>query len=104
MLADARTADLLGRLSPWETEIPLSGHERLEFAPNLLGLLADMGVTAQDDARIDAVLASMLEHQDEDGRFQALGRWRNARRAGLGRAAVRLPCDRRDARPRGLRR
>lgn len=89
VLADAATADLLGRLSPWETEIPLSGHDKLEFAPNLLGLLADMGVTAADEPRIADILASMLQHQAEDGHFLALGRWRTLDAP----VWATLPCD-----------
>jgi hypothetical protein len=89
VLADPLTADLLDRISPWELETPLSGHDKPEFAPNLLGLLADMGVTAEDDDRIAGVLGSMLEHQAEDGRFLALGRWRGQDEA----AWAALPCD-----------
>jgi hypothetical protein len=89
VLADPLTADLLDRISPWDVETPLSGHDKPEFGPNLLGLLADMGVTAADDERISAVLGSMLEHQAEDGRFLALGRWRGQTEAVWGA----LPCD-----------
>ncbi|HSK48029.1 MAG TPA: hypothetical protein VLA05_08525, partial [Coriobacteriia bacterium] len=89
VLADPLVADLLGRLAPWDTEIPLSGHDRLEFAPNLIGLLADIGVTAEDEPRIADVLRSMLEHQDDDGRFLALGRWRTLDEPVWGA----LPCD-----------
>jgi hypothetical protein len=89
VLGNPRTADLLGRLSPWDAEIPLSGHDKLEFAPNLIGLLADMGVTAEDDTRIAEILRSMLGHQADDGRFQALGRWRTMDEPVWGA----LPCD-----------
>ena len=89
VLADPLTADLLDRISPWDVETPLSGHDKPEFGPNLLGLLADMGVTAADDERISAVLGSMLEHQADDGRFLALGRWRGQTEAVWGA----LPCD-----------
>jgi hypothetical protein len=37
--------------------------------PNLLGLLADMGVGGGDDDRIERVLDAMLRHQLPDGRF-----------------------------------
>ncbi len=83
------TRDLLHRLAPWDVEIPLSGHDKPEYAPNLLGLLADMGVTARDDPRIERILDAMLEHQDADGRFQALGRWRDMDTALWGS----MPCD-----------
>jgi len=89
VLADPLTADLLGRLAPWDTEIPLSGHDKLEFAPNLLSMLADMGVTAEDDPRIAEVLGSMLEHQRDDGAFLSYGRWRSMPEAVWGA----LPCD-----------
>ena len=89
VLAGPLTADLLGRLSPWDAEVTLSGHERPEFAPNLLSMLADMGVTAGDDVRIAGVLDSMLEHQAADGRFLALGRWRTMDSA----VWAALPCD-----------
>jgi hypothetical protein len=89
LLADPLTDDLLDRLRPWDIETPLSGHDKPGFAPNLIGLLADMGVTAEDDERIAGILGSMLEHQAEDGRFLALGRWRGRDRAMWGA----LPCD-----------
>jgi hypothetical protein len=70
------TRALLDRLVPWEREVPVGGHDKPDFRPNLLNLLADMGVRAEDDERISAMLDAMLEHQDDEGRFQALGRWR----------------------------
>ncbi|NTW28142.1 MAG: hypothetical protein HGA39_02105 [Coriobacteriia bacterium] len=76
VLADAGTRELLGRLVPWDVDALATGHDKPEYTPNLLGLLGDMGVTAQDDPRIATILASMLEHQNADGRFQAFGRWR----------------------------
>ncbi|MGV8083871.1 MAG: hypothetical protein AB2L09_09620 [Coriobacteriia bacterium] len=76
VLADAGTRDLLGRLRPWDADTPLSGHDKPQYAPNLLALLGDIGVTAEDDERIAGVLRCMLEHQDADGRFQSYGRQR----------------------------
>ncbi len=78
MLADPLTADLLARLTPWDAGTPLGGHNAPAFAPNLLGLLADRGLRAGDDARVDAVLDTMLEHLDDEGRFSSYG----GRRAG----------------------
>lgn len=75
-LADAGTRDLLDRLPDWEVAEPLSGHDSPKYAPNLLALLADMGVGADDDARVSRILDRMLEHQDADGRFAALADWR----------------------------
>ena len=70
-LADAGTRDLIGRLPDWVGGEPLSGHDSPRFAPNLLSLLADMGVRAGDDPRVDRVLEQMLLHQDAEGRFQS---------------------------------
>ncbi len=70
---------LLAKVPDWEADNEISGHDRPLYAPNLLGLLADMGVTAADDAGLDRLLDSMLSHQDEDGRFQSFGRLRSAR-------------------------
>lgn len=71
MLAHPDTADLLARLTPWDAGAPLGGHNAPGFAPNLLGLLADRGLRAGDDPRVDAVLDSMCEHTDDDGRFSS---------------------------------
>lgn len=89
VLADPRTHALVDRLVPWDSENPVSGHHRPEYAPNLLTLLLDIGTGPADDPRVAACLASMLEHQATDGRFLALGRAR--RGADLVWAA--LPCD-----------
>jgi hypothetical protein len=69
VLADAGTRDLIDRLPDWEGGAPLSGHESPKFAPNLLNLLADMGLIAGDSKRVDRVLELMLAHQDGEGRF-----------------------------------
>lgn len=71
MLAHPDTADLLARLAPWDAGAPLGGHNSPAFAPNLLGLLADRGLRAGDDPRVEAVLDSMLEHTDDEGRFSS---------------------------------
>lgn len=70
-LADPGTSALVDRLPDWEGGVALSGHESPSFVPNLLGLLADMGLRAGDDARIDRVLEQMLAHQDAEGRFMS---------------------------------
>jgi hypothetical protein len=69
VLADPGTHDLLGRLLDWEAPPPISGHDAPVFAPNLLHLLADMGVGADDDPHIVVVLDQMLRHTDDAGRF-----------------------------------
>jgi hypothetical protein len=70
------TRELLDRLPDWEDPGPLSGHDSPAFAPNLLGLLADMGVREDDDPRIRQILDRMLEHQDEEGRFCSRAEWK----------------------------
>jgi hypothetical protein len=69
VLTDPGTMDLIDRLPDWEVGDHLSGHDSPRFAPNLLNLLADMGVRTGDSSRVDRVLAQMLAHQDTDGRF-----------------------------------
>lgn len=71
VLQDAGTRRLLDRLPDWEAGEPLSGHESPRFAPNLLNLLADMGLRAGDSDQVDATLERMLAHQDPAGRFQS---------------------------------
>ncbi len=76
--ADPAVHALLERLRDWEAENDISGHDRPLYAPNLLGLLADMGVAPGDDPRVDGVIDVMLRHQDEEGRFQSFGRLRSS--------------------------
>jgi hypothetical protein len=73
VLADGGTRELLDRLPDWEQPQRISGHDAPAFAPNLLHLLADMGVAEDDDARIRRLLDRMLEHVDDEGRFATLG-------------------------------
>jgi len=73
VVADPRTRALVDRLPDWEGGVQVSGHDSPGFAPNLLALLADMGVTGGDFPRVDVVLDAMLAHQDPDGRFQSYG-------------------------------
>lgn len=69
-LADPTTNALIDRLPDWEAGQTLSGHESPAFTPNLLHLLADLGVRSGDSERVDRVVDQMLRHQDGDGRFQ----------------------------------
>jgi hypothetical protein len=71
VLADPATAALIDRLPDWEAGAGFSGHNSPAFAPNLLNLLADMGVRGGDDPQIEGLLDAMLDHQDADGRFQS---------------------------------
>lgn len=89
MLAHPDTADLVARLAPWDTPLSVSGHHHPAYAPNLLELLADRGLRAGDEPRVDGVLAAMLEHRDDEGRFTALG----ARRPSDAPAWSVLLCD-----------
>lgn len=71
VVVDPGTRDLVGRLRGWEVPAELSGHDSPGFAPNLLCLLARMGVREGDFTATDAMLVEMLRHQDADGRFTA---------------------------------
>jgi hypothetical protein len=77
-LAHPATAVLIERLPDWEGGAGFSGHNSPAFAPNLLNLLADMGVRDGDDARIEHLLDAMLDHQDAEGRFQSFAPLRGA--------------------------
>jgi hypothetical protein len=69
VVADSGTADLVARLGDWDNPTPLSGHDSPMYAPNVLSLLADMGMRAGDNPIVDAAVASLLHHQDEAGRL-----------------------------------
>lgn len=71
VLADPATRSLLDRIPDWESPVDLSGHNRPELATNLLDLLADIGLTEEDDPRIAHLIGQMLSHTDSDGRFIA---------------------------------
>jgi hypothetical protein len=73
VLADPGTRALFERLPDWQTDNHLSGHASPGFAPNVLNLLADMGVGAGDEARIEHLLDVFLDHQDPSGRFMSFG-------------------------------
>ncbi len=89
VLADPGTAALIGRLPDWAAGNKLSGHHDPRFAPHLLNLLADMGVTAPDHPRIGPLLDQFLAHQDQDGRFMSFG----VGKAGQEPVWGSLPCD-----------
>jgi hypothetical protein len=89
VVADPATTQLLGRLPDWEADQRLSGHDSPRFAPNLLNLLADMGVREGDDPRVGRLLEQLLAHQDPSGRFPSLG----ASRAGAAPVWGALLCD-----------
>ncbi len=89
VLADSGTAALTGRLPDWTAGDKLSGHHDPRFAPHLLNLLADMGVTETDHPRIGRLLDQFLAHQDREGRFLSFG----SARAGQEPVWGALPCD-----------
>ncbi|GBE21495.1 hypothetical protein BMS3Bbin01_00840 [bacterium BMS3Bbin01] len=68
---DPGTIELIERLPDWETPQRLFGHNSPAFAPNLLHLLADMGLGGGDHPAIETLLDQMLRHQI-DGRFATL--------------------------------
>lgn len=69
VVADPGTVSLVGRLPDWMAGDRLSGHNSPAFAPNLLNLLADMGVRAGDFVEVERLLDDMLAHQEPSGRF-----------------------------------
>jgi hypothetical protein len=77
VLAHPATVALLDMLPEWETPAEASGHNKPELATNLLDLLAEIGVTADDDERIPRLLEQMLSHTDDDGRFLAFASQRS---------------------------
>jgi hypothetical protein len=69
VVSDAGTRGVIARLRAWGVDTGVSGHNSPGYAPNLLHLLADMGVGPGDDECVEALLDKMLEHQDAEGRF-----------------------------------
>ncbi len=70
VLAHPATRALLDSLPSDRRSFPdVSGHDKPGLGTNLLDLLADFGVTAEDDPRIARLLDSMLDDTDADGRF-----------------------------------
>jgi hypothetical protein len=74
VLGDPGTKAMLMRIPDWEHELVRS-HGIPSYGPNLLHLLADIGVQAGDDPRIGRLLDQMLAHQEESGRFAGLGKF-----------------------------
>jgi hypothetical protein len=69
VLADPGTRSLIDRIPTWGAPLALPGHDSALFAPNLLELLATMGVSAGDDPRVEATLDAMLTGRAADGRL-----------------------------------
>ena len=72
-VTDDAVQRLIARLPDWEQGLGGAGHESPSCGPNLLNLLAELGVRADDDERIERLLDQMLERQDEAGRFLSFG-------------------------------
>lgn len=89
VLADPGTRVLLDRLPSWGDAAGFSGHNSPSFAPNLLNLLADLGLAGGDDGRIERLLDAMLERQGEDDRFPSYGSYPRSAPPVWGA----LPCD-----------
>ena len=70
------TADLVGRLGTWGDDTGASGHHSPNYRPNLLQLLADMGLRSGDRPEVDHFVHGMLGHHDEAGHFEAFGKIR----------------------------
>jgi len=72
-VADGAVGRLIERLPDWRAGLGGAGHESPTCGPNLLNLLAELGVAAGDDGRVERLLEEMLEQQDEAGRFLSFG-------------------------------
>jgi hypothetical protein len=68
LLGDVQFCTLLAALPDWET-VPVRGHNRPDFAPNLLNLLTDMGLRSGDSVEVERLLDKMLAHQEPTGRL-----------------------------------
>lgn len=69
VVADPTTRNLISRLPDWHHPEPIGGHNSASYAPNLLGLLADMGIRSGDDPTVDATVDALLVYSDSEGRM-----------------------------------
>ncbi|TVR26321.1 MAG: hypothetical protein EA387_02665 [Nitriliruptor sp.] len=65
---------LVARLPAWDDPAGASSHASPAYLPNLLHLLADLGVSAGDHPAVDVALDALERHRFEDGRFASFGR------------------------------
>ena len=71
-LDDPLVQALVERLPAWSD--PVRSHAAPTYAPNVLNLLADLGVCGNDDLpRVQHLLDEMLVHRTPQGRFLAFG-------------------------------
>ncbi len=73
-VASATVQGLVTRLPRWDDGTGASGHESPSYLPNLLQLLADLGVRAGDVEAVDDAVDALEAHQFDDGRFASFGR------------------------------
>lgn len=71
VLEDAGIEELIARLPDWDAGAAFPGHNSPAFAPTTLNLLADLGLRAGDDERVDRFVDRLLGHQDDEDRFQS---------------------------------
>jgi len=73
-VAGPMVTGLIDGLPAWGGDAGVSGHDSPAYLPNMLAFLADLGVRAGDNDRIDNALDDLCAHQYDDGRFTAFGR------------------------------
>ena len=73
-VTSATVRDLVARLPRWGDGPGAPGHQSADYLPNMLQLLADLGVRAGDLDPVDDAVAALEAHQFEDGRFASFGR------------------------------
>lgn len=72
--ASPMVAALFDRLPGWGEGTDVSGHDSPGYLPNMLDLLADLGVREGDDPRVARALDQVGGHTYPDGRFLGYGR------------------------------
>ena len=73
-IASSMVTGLVEALPSWGEGVGASGHDSPGYLPNMLGFLAELGVQAGDDHRVDGALDAISNHQYDDGRFASFGR------------------------------
>ncbi len=73
-VASSEVNGLIERLPGWGEGSRVTGHDSPSYLPNMLHLLADLGVRLGDDHRVDDAVGQVCDHQTAEGRFQAFGR------------------------------
>ncbi len=73
-VASPMVTSLEDALPTWGRDEVVSGHESPAYLPNILAFVADLGLRAGDDDRVDQAVDLLYAHQNEDGRFHSFGR------------------------------